>query len=245
MTSEAGLDGAIFHSGGCRLLGGFYRAGGAAPRPTALLLHGVPGVEKNLDIAYALRDAGWNCLYFHYRGSWGSQGDYSFLNLVDDTRAAAEWALARPSTDPERLAIVGMSMGGWTAGMAAAADPRFRAVALLSPLSDPGQGQLPPEMAREFAAALHGTSGEKLAAEWGQLAGLPSVAHSLAGRPVLLCTGDRDELFPPAHYTTLLAALPDLAWRRFPGGDHVFSACRRELVQTVVDWLDEVNRWHR
>lgn len=28
-----------------------------------MVLHGVPGVEKNLDLAYALRGAGWNCLY--------------------------------------------------------------------------------------------------------------------------------------------------------------------------------------
>jgi len=57
---SAGLDDAVFHSQGCMLLGGFYRGAGVGPRPTALLLHGVPGVEKNLDIAYALRDAGWN-----------------------------------------------------------------------------------------------------------------------------------------------------------------------------------------
>jgi hypothetical protein len=25
-----------------------------------------PGIEKHLDIAYALRDSGWNCLYFHF-----------------------------------------------------------------------------------------------------------------------------------------------------------------------------------
>ena len=25
-----------------------------------MLLHGIPGVEKNYDLAYALRDAGWN-----------------------------------------------------------------------------------------------------------------------------------------------------------------------------------------
>ena len=64
---EAGLDGATFISKDCKLLGGFYRAAGAAPRPTAVLLHGLPGIEKHLDIAYRLRDLGWNWLYFHFR----------------------------------------------------------------------------------------------------------------------------------------------------------------------------------
>ena len=66
MSFTAGLDGVVFYSHGSKLLGGFYRAAGETPRPTVILLHGVPGVEKNLDLAYALRDAGWNCLYFHY-----------------------------------------------------------------------------------------------------------------------------------------------------------------------------------
>ena len=65
---EAGLDGVTFTSKGYRLLGGFYKAAGATPRPTAVLLHGLPGIEKHLDIAYRLRDLGWNCLYFHFRG---------------------------------------------------------------------------------------------------------------------------------------------------------------------------------
>jgi predicted alpha/beta-fold hydrolase len=64
---EAGLDGVTFTSKGCRLLGGFYKAAGDAPLPTAVLLHGLPGIEKHLDIAYRLRDLGWNCLYFHFR----------------------------------------------------------------------------------------------------------------------------------------------------------------------------------
>ena len=111
MGFTAGLEAATFHSHGHKLLGGFYCAAGDSPRPTAILLHGVPGVEKNLDLAYALRDIGWNCLYFHYRGCWGSEGDYSFTGLADDIRAATEWVLSRPSVDPKRLALTGSSMG--------------------------------------------------------------------------------------------------------------------------------------
>ena len=58
MRISAGLDGAMFPPHGHTLLGGFYRAAGDSPRPTGLLLHGVSGVNKNLDLAYAVRDAG-------------------------------------------------------------------------------------------------------------------------------------------------------------------------------------------
>ncbi|MDO8912512.1 MAG: hypothetical protein Q8N10_08825 [Phenylobacterium sp.] len=32
------------------------------------------GNEKNLDLAQAVRRAGWNAVTFNYRGSWGSPG---------------------------------------------------------------------------------------------------------------------------------------------------------------------------
>src|SRR3989304_2123634 len=104
---NAGLDGVVFHSHGRKLLGGFYRAAGRGPRPTALLLHGVPGVEKNLDLAYRLRDAGWNCLYFHYRGSWGCEGRYDLGGQIDDIRAAVDWVVQKPAVDASRLALAG------------------------------------------------------------------------------------------------------------------------------------------
>jgi hypothetical protein len=40
-----GLTGVTFDSGGHRLLGVLYLARGGQPSPTALLLHGCPGIE--------------------------------------------------------------------------------------------------------------------------------------------------------------------------------------------------------
>ena len=42
-------------SHGERLLGVFYLAAGAGPHPTAIVMHGFPGYEQNLDIAQTLR----------------------------------------------------------------------------------------------------------------------------------------------------------------------------------------------
>ena len=59
-------------SGGVALNGVAYLAAGAGPHPTLLIMHGLPGNEKNLDLAQAVRRAGWNAVTFSYRGSWGS-----------------------------------------------------------------------------------------------------------------------------------------------------------------------------
>ena len=156
---EAGLDGVTFTSKDCKLLGGFYKAAGETPRPTAILIHGLPGIEKHLDIAYGLRDLGWNCLYFHFRGCCGSEGAYSLAGLTDDTRAAVEWILKQPSVDKDRIVLIGASTGSHPALLYAATDPHIRAIAGISPLIEPRAFQFPRDMADEFANMLNGVSG--------------------------------------------------------------------------------------
>ena len=73
-----------------------YTARGAGPHPTILLLHGLPGNEQNLDAAQTIRRAGWNVLTLHYRGSWGSPGNFSFSHCLEDAAAALDW-LGRPA----------------------------------------------------------------------------------------------------------------------------------------------------
>ena len=48
-----GIVGVTFDSEGNRLVGTLYLARGEEPKPTVLLLHGCPGLEKNLDLAMA------------------------------------------------------------------------------------------------------------------------------------------------------------------------------------------------
>ncbi len=237
---KAGLDDVLFYSNGSALLGGFYRGGGSGPRPTAVLLHGVPGVEKNLDIAYALRDVGWNCLYFHYRGSWGSKGNYSFSGASEDVAEATDWALEQPSVDRERLAIVGNSFGGYLAFAATAADARFMATVSISPLVDPTTVELPDELFNEFAILLNGVSGEELRAQWDALPAIQTMSTELDSRAVLLITADQDEIFPIAHYEALASKVGSLEWKRIPGADHVFSTARKKLVDMTVGWLQDI-----
>ena len=58
-------------SHGVSINGLAYLPTGAGPHPVFILLHGLPGNEKNLDLAQAVRRAGWIAVTFNYRGSWG------------------------------------------------------------------------------------------------------------------------------------------------------------------------------
>ena len=76
--------------------------------PIWVSLFGYPGIEENPDLAQSIRRAGWNVIFFHYRGSWGSQGAFSFANCIEDTQAAIAWArdpqnAKKFSVDPGRL----------------------------------------------------------------------------------------------------------------------------------------------
>jgi len=242
MTFNARIDGVFFQSHGCKLLGGFYGAAGETPRPTVILLHGLPGVEKNLDLAYALRDAGWNALYFHYRGCWGSEGAYSLDGLQEDVRAATEWVLKQPSVDDEELVLLGSSIGGYATLAAGATDSRFRTLAALCPLITPAHAPLPMELATESAAMLQGVTAAQLIEQWNRLPPILNMINKLQNRKILLITGDLDELFHPNHYQPFVNELPNVKWQRFSNGDHSFTRCRRELVETVLQWLKESER---
>lgn len=239
MTTDLlpGVDGVTFRSHGSRLLGTFYRGGGSGPRPTVVLLHGTPGIEKHLDVAYRLRDLGWNCLCFHFRGSWGSEGSFSFTNLVDDAREALEWALDHPAVDRNAVAMIGGAMGEHAALLLAANDERIRAVASMCPIIDANAFRLSQHMADEFAPLLKDVAPPDLMEQWNDVVSLAGKVNGLKGRPVLLVTTDADELLPPAHYEPFVRELPHVQWVRTENADHAFSSCRPWLVDTVTGWV--------
>lgn len=114
----------LIPSGGVGLNALLFQAAGAGPHPTVILMHGLPGNERNLDLAQAIRRCGWDVLTFTYRGAWGSPGDFSIANSMDDTAAALAFARSPDATrfgiDPRHIVLAGHSMGGATAFMTAA-----------------------------------------------------------------------------------------------------------------------------
>jgi uncharacterized protein len=237
VTVPASLDGVVLQSNGCRLLGALHRAAGDERLPAVLLLHGIPGHEKNLDLAVDLRARGIHCLHIHYRGSWGSEGDYSLTHLVPDARVALEWLAVQPCVDPARIALVGISLGGWVALTLASQTDGVCSVVALSPLLDPARMPLARALAVDSAASLRGTSADRLVAEWAALPPVSAITSRLAFIPILLVTAGADAVFPPAHYADLPAGLHRLTHVHFPRADHVYSDVRPGLRHVVCQWL--------
>ncbi len=121
---------------GDNLIAMMYVAQGKGPLPTIILYHGFPGYEKNIDLAQALRRAGYNVLLFHYRGCWGSEGTYSVNNVLEDADAAIDFLRSDkcPKTckvDPDNIILMGYSMGGFAALITLAKHPEIKSMAFL------------------------------------------------------------------------------------------------------------------
>ncbi|MGB4775864.1 MAG: alpha/beta fold hydrolase [Daejeonella sp.] len=126
-----------FKSNGSVIYGFEYAVNGKGPHPTVILLHGLPGNERNLDVAQNLRRAGYNVVYFNYRGSWGSKGTFGFNNAIEDTKAVIDY-ICDPAhalsmrVDTNRIALVGHSMGAGIALISGLQDKRVKAVTGIS-----------------------------------------------------------------------------------------------------------------
>ncbi|WP_422743451.1 alpha/beta hydrolase family protein [Mycobacterium sp. WMMD1722] len=121
---------------GTTLPGYFYKSDESnEPRPT-LIFHG--GYDSSLEELYYYAGAaavrrGYNCLTFDGPGQGMPLRQqklvfrYDWENVVTP---AVDYALSRPDVDGDRLALKGMSLGGYLAARAAAFEPRFKAVVL-------------------------------------------------------------------------------------------------------------------
>ena len=213
--------------------------------PGVLLLHGFPGAEKNADVARALLQRGLAVFTLHFRGAWGSDGEYAFRNLVDDARAGLDYLEGREGVDRRRLGVFGYSMGGWTALQLAAGDPRLKAVAALAPVGEDGgrdAGETR-EFIRRSCAVLRVGDPDALADDF-----FASVrprdpvdaALGLGKRPLLLVHGDRDPLIP-LHISKDIhaAARGPKKLVVIKGAEHHFLPQRERLSKLVADWFKE------
>jgi alpha-beta hydrolase superfamily lysophospholipase len=135
-----------FYSDGARLDGMLYTPDGLAPgekRAGVVLLAGYTYLKSFVlpDIARMLSAAGYVALVFDYRGFGESEGQRWRLlpaEQVGDARAAVTFLADQPQVDAERLAVVGLSLGGSNAIAAATADSRIGAVVAVA---SPGNGE--------------------------------------------------------------------------------------------------------
>ena len=237
-----GLTGVTFDSDGHRLVGVLYLIRGEEPAPTVLLLHGCPGLEKNLDLAVRLREAGWSSLVFHYRGCWGSAGRYDLRSIPRDVIAAVDYLAGCPRVDPGRIAVLGHSLGGWAAIVTAAAEPRLRAVAVYGAPARLGEAlRLSPDQVNAEFTRFLATTPEEFASQAAVVAERTdalAATEAIGPRPLLVVHGTADRWVPVTQARELRERAGSCCrYVEVEGADHAFSWHRAELADLMLGWL--------
>jgi len=86
-------------------------------KETIIMVHGLPGNDNQFDIAQSIRRTERNVIHFNYRGSWGSDGDFSYSNCLEDVNEVIKYLSnaensKRLRIDTTAFVLLGRSYGG-------------------------------------------------------------------------------------------------------------------------------------
>lgn len=245
---------------------------GKGPFPAVVMNHGHGGGRQEGGgferLANALGKAGIMTIRMDFPGTGDSKApfyDGSLTNMISDSNASLAYLLKNYPADPNRLGILGYSMGGRLAlTIAASPDNPYNAVGLLAPSAAPGKNLLlyfaggsEAEYERLYAEAK-GPKGyadyttqygqkQQLGAQWfdEMLASKPLEHISAYKGPMLVVHGDKDTTIPDAETDAVIAAYPKASFVLVADADHGYGFYSHqpavsELVESsFVDFFSE------
>lgn len=126
-----------FRSGGRAIAVDTFQTGGSTPRPAVLMLHGADGLNGHgqyREGARSVAGAGYQVHLVHYLDRTGERrASFStlfqnFQPWMDTVHDALAWVSAHAGADPNRIGIVGISLGAALGLAVSSADRRIKAL---------------------------------------------------------------------------------------------------------------------
>jgi dienelactone hydrolase len=231
------------------LRGLLHRPTGEGRAPVVVLLHGYTGqhVEDHrlfVQMARRLAEAGFAVLRFDFYGSGDSDGDFEEFTVhteVADCAAALDWLTRQPGIDTNRIAILGLSLGGCVTALLAGQDPRVKAVVFWNAVALPNQHFNDIATEGPFTGVVGGLRvGPNFLPTFTAL-DIAGTLRRYAG-PGLVIQATADEAVTQTEAETLHAALAARGTlRQIEGADHTFRRpdWRQELFDVTTRWLTE------
>lgn len=200
-----------------------------------------------LPIARPLIEAGLHVLLLDTR-CHGRSDDDDFSSMPDfaaDAERGVAWLRRDPRVDPDRIVLVGHSVGAGACLMVAAKDPRIAAVVSISSMADPAEYMgramrrrgVPAIVVRFLLREIQRAVGQRFT----DFAPLATIARLRV--PVLLIHGGADSVVPLADAEALHAAAADgTALLVIPGADHAAVDRFLTVAPQVQGFLQEAVR---
>ena len=185
------------------------------PQAAVVVVHGWGGnAALMLPLARPLHEAGFAALFIDTR-CHGASDDDRFTSLprfAEDAEHAFAWLAAQPGIDPQRIALLGHSVGAGAVLFAASRTPQVAAVVSVAAFSHPvammrrllAAKRLPERpLGRYILDYVQKTIGHR----FDDIAPLTTIAR--IRRPVLLVHGEDDEVVPIVEARQIYAARGD------------------------------------
>lgn len=217
--------------------------------PTVILPHGGPSSRDEWDfnwLAQFLAARGYAVLQPQFRGSAGfgdawlnENGFKNWRTSIGDITASAKWLVSQGIADPNKVAIVGWSYGGYAALQSAVVEPSlFKAIVAIAPITDFAMWKQEAQyyIDSDLVAKLVG-SGPHI----GE--GSPARHAAAISAPVLLVHGDMDANVRIAESEKMDAELRNAGKQsellRFKGLDHQLedSDARTQMLTKIGELL--------
>ncbi|MDF2668539.1 MAG: permease [Paenibacillus sp.] len=234
--------------------------------PTIVLCHGFVGNRIGVDrlfvnAARQFSQAGYVVVRFDYAGCGESTGDYGaggLDSLIEQTRVVIDYLLDVDYIDPDRLTLIGHSLGGAVALLTASLDKRIKSLVLWSAVAHPFN-----DIVRIVGQTTYDTSIQEGSADYLGYSFKPAFFESLATHQplarirkfsgdALVVHGTSDDTVPPDYGSIYQKVF----WMRTDGqcdlerifkGDHTYSSgsSKQELYTKTLKWLEDRERQRR
>ncbi len=246
----------VFMNEGMRIMGALHRPETDARPPAVAFYHGCTGSRTEahwlfVKIARDLAARGMMSLRFDFRHSGESEGDFRDMTLsgeISDSIRAFGYLAEDCGADPARIGLLGLSMGGAVATIAAGRlGKRVKSCALLNPSAKPFEELS--FLARDRAVDVSRFPvdynsflfGKAFFDELPQIQ--PLVEVTAAGCPFLVINGTADRTVSPERsheYMHVLRAngIPAELFS-IEGADHTFASERweRMVIEKTGEWF--------
>lgn len=231
--------------------------------PAVIICHGFVGSRIGANrlfvkAARALAEQGYVVLRFDYAGCGESAGDYGATGMqdwIEQTKLAMDYVYDLDFIDPNRLTLLGHSLGGATALLTAVQDKRVRKLVMWAPVGHPFQDIVRIVGSKAYEEAVTAGATKYAGYELSHSFFLSLAPHhplqearKFAG-DVFIVHGTADDSIP-ADYCFLYQKV---FWTRGKGhcekeilmqADHTFSTgSHAELaIQKTLDWLERMEK---